>query len=329
LPQISVIIPVFNAQRYLSECLDSVINQTFKDTEIICVNDGSSDNSLEILKSYAKKDKRIKIIDKTNTGSGDSRNTGLKACCGKYIIFLDADDFVEENMFKELYNKIEETNSDIAFCDYYRYHNETGKIELKKVKTKLINSPTVNFYTLKEKIFLTTPAPWTKIYRRSFTEKNHLSFQNTKSCNDVAFYFLSFILAKSISYVPQPLVYYRFDNPYNISKQRGEISHYQCILQVYTYIKQELIKRGIFPKFKKLYQKKMLEAFYSESLNMSKPLRKTFTAEAKKQLSFSQYLKFLYKRYPLHKFIFSLSNNKNKKEKHLTTLGLNFKIKRK
>ena len=100
---ISVIIPVYNVEKYLGRCLDSVVNQTFTDIEIICINDGSSDNSLEILKRYAQRDRRIKIFTQENSGLSASRNVGMKYASGDYIYFIDSDDYLVKTAFEELY----------------------------------------------------------------------------------------------------------------------------------------------------------------------------------------------------------------------------------
>ena len=112
--KISVIIPVYNVEKYLKECLDSVINQTLKDIEIICVNDGSTDNSLNILENYAKKDNRIIVISQKNKGLSGARNTGLKYCSGEYVSFIDSDDYVSKDLFELTYNNAISNNSDLV-----------------------------------------------------------------------------------------------------------------------------------------------------------------------------------------------------------------------
>ena len=112
--KVSVVIPVYNVEGYLEECLDSVINQTLEDIEIICINDGSTDNSLEILEEYAKKDNRIKILNQENQGISATRNNGLKICKGKYICFLDSDDYLELNALMETYDISEKYSLDIC-----------------------------------------------------------------------------------------------------------------------------------------------------------------------------------------------------------------------
>ena len=116
MPKISVIIPVYNVEKYLSRCLDSIVNQTFRDMEIICVNDGCTDNSAEILDQYAKTDKRIKIITQTNGGLSVARNTGLKYACGQYVGFIDSDDWIDIDYYECLVDLLEKNNADIAMA---------------------------------------------------------------------------------------------------------------------------------------------------------------------------------------------------------------------
>ena len=114
MPKISVIIPVYNTENYLKECLNSVINQTFKDIEIICVNDGSTDNSLSILEEYARTDSRIKIINQKNQGVSSSRNNGIKSARGEYIMFLDSDDLYKPDLCEKVVEKIDSQSPDIV-----------------------------------------------------------------------------------------------------------------------------------------------------------------------------------------------------------------------
>lgn len=123
--KISVIIPVYNVEDYLTECLDSVINQTFDDIEIICVDDGSTDNSSEILKKYEENDKRLRIITQENKGLSGARNTGLENANGKYIYFLDSDDYIEQNTLKEIYEISEKNNLDMLFFKIICFYDET------------------------------------------------------------------------------------------------------------------------------------------------------------------------------------------------------------
>ena len=121
--KISVVLPVYNVANYLRKCLDSLVNQTFEDFEVICVNDGSTDLSLGILEGYALSDSRFKIISQENKGLSGARNTGIQHVQGKYVLFVDSDDWLEENALEELYNHVKGFDSDITMFKF-RYYNE-------------------------------------------------------------------------------------------------------------------------------------------------------------------------------------------------------------
>ena len=129
MPKISVIVPVYNVENYLAQCLDSIINQTFMNFECICVNDGSTDNSLSVLHKYAGKDDRIKIIDQENKGLSGARNSALKIVSAQYITFIDADDFISIDYLEKLINVAEKENSDIVYCRHKMYYSLDNKYE--------------------------------------------------------------------------------------------------------------------------------------------------------------------------------------------------------
>lgn len=138
-PKVSVIMPVYNVENYLRQCLDSVINQTLREIEIICVDDGSSDNSLKILLEYAAKDKRITVIKQNNLYAGVARNAGIAVAKGEYLSFLDSDDFFELNMLEEAYKAIKKEKSEIVFYLYTAYDNDTQQpVEVRGIKKKYI-----------------------------------------------------------------------------------------------------------------------------------------------------------------------------------------------
>ena len=117
--KVSIIIPCYNSKKYIERCLNSILKDKLKEKEIILINDGSTDNTLEIIEEYSKKNKDIKIINQKNKGQSISRNNGLKEAKGKYIAFVDSDDWVEKDYFYKLYNFAEKNNSDYIYCDYY------------------------------------------------------------------------------------------------------------------------------------------------------------------------------------------------------------------
>lgn len=172
--EISIILPVYNVEKYLAQCLDSIVNQTFKDFECICVNDGSTDNSLSILQKYAQKDKRFKIITQENKGLSGARNAGIKTAKSKYLTFIDSDDWVTENYLEVLYNKIEETKSDIVRASYKFYFQEKNTYESSKIREihKIKHNTDIErLYKGYAGAFV-----WAKIYKTSLIENNNICF---------------------------------------------------------------------------------------------------------------------------------------------------------
>ncbi|MBR0519138.1 glycosyltransferase family 2 protein, partial [bacterium] len=160
-PKISVIVPVYNVEKYLPECLDSIVNQTLKEIEIICVNDGSTDNSLSILREYSSKDNRIKIIDKENEGLEYTRKVGLDNATGKYILFCDSDDkYFSNDVFEKLYNEIQKNNSELMFFRFLYGNKESVKVKFD-----------INLKDNSQNIFNLYFAHWFKIYKKSFLDR--------------------------------------------------------------------------------------------------------------------------------------------------------------
>ena len=207
-PKISVIIPVYNAEKYLAECLDTVLNQTFKDIEVICINDGSTDNSLKILKEYALKDDRIKIISISNKGCGYARRIALKETNGEYILFCDSDDkYLNNDVFYELYKKIKNTSVDLLLFDYYFITDKQEYIKYPVPEKEIFTyKDFINFYNL-------PIAPWMKFYKKTFLDKYYNDWylpQENVTSGDTPFHFQIFIRANSISYLDKPLyLHYR------------------------------------------------------------------------------------------------------------------------
>ena len=168
--KVSIIIPIYNHEKYLRECLDSVVNQTMNDIEIICINDGSTDGSLDILKEYAAQDDRIKVIDKENTGVGPSRNVGLECVSGEYVMFLDSDDILRNNACEVAYEKIKESNSDILSFGWNVF-TDTNNLVYKKISKdyKLVDK-NISFMNNDWENALKTDHPylWNKIYKTDF-----------------------------------------------------------------------------------------------------------------------------------------------------------------
>lgn len=256
-PKISIIIPVYNVEKYLCECLDSILNQTFQDFEIICVDDGSTDETLEILKNYKNKDERVFVLQQHHSGAAEARNNGIRLARGKYIQFLDSDDYFEPTMLEELYNHAEKYGADLTVCSSRKVDNEGNIVEsgnpnspINLDKTPL--EKTFNWRDYKDDFFsLINVAIWNKLYSRDLILKNNLSFQNLTSCNDVAFGYISQICAEKIIVFNKKLVNYRCNRCGNISENRAKNA--KNIILAAIKIKEFLDKNNLFEVLKKSY----------------------------------------------------------------------------
>ena len=181
-PKVSVIIPIYNREKYLKPCLDSVINQTLKDIEIICIDDGSTDRSLEILNGYGKRDRRIKIINQKNQGPGLARTTGLKIAKGEYIGFVDSDDWIDLNFYETLFTEAKKQDADLARTLYvYEYQNHS--------KEELTNRTILERKSNGEQLNVNEHSVviWNAIYKREYLQKNNLYFDKLPGLVDVPF----------------------------------------------------------------------------------------------------------------------------------------------
>lgn len=214
---ISVIIPVYNAMPYLSECLNSLLNQSFSDFEILCVNDGSNDSSKELLCEYSAKSEKIRVIEQENQGAGKARNVGLRYATGKYVIFLDADDFFECDLLKKVYLKAERTDSEIVIFDIFRFDNVTKELKTPKMSLNKKYIPEVEVFSrvdIPEHIFnISLGVAYNKLYQKKFLTDKKLQFQEIRNSNTVYFSFAALLCANRISVVNERLLYYRSNNP--------------------------------------------------------------------------------------------------------------------
>ena len=211
IPKVSILIPVYNVSPFLSECLDSLIKQTLKDVEIICVNDGSTDGSLEILKEYAKKDERIVIVSKPNGGLPSARNAGLDVARGEYVGFVDGDDFVELNMFDKMYRTAKRHNSDVVVCGGKSYPEDTF---VPKWLDEAL-SPRDILYKNDAALALfkesgTRPFLWRNLIKKSLIDEYRFRLdEKIVVGEDLAFQFRVFPKANRISVISDKLYYYR------------------------------------------------------------------------------------------------------------------------
>lgn len=216
--KISIIVPVYNTEKFLEKCLNSLINQTLKDIEIICINDGSTDKSLQILEKFANKDKRIQIINQTNSGLSVARNIGIKKAKGEYIGFVDSDDWVDLNFFEQLYINVKKYNADIGVAGIKRIRSYKWKYHIKLEKEEVIQDTNKKFKKcdVPEKCYV-----WNKIYKLSELQKLNINFEPNVYFEDRLFTAQVLINLKTLVTVPD--IYYNYwTNPNSIVKTKSK-----------------------------------------------------------------------------------------------------------
>lgn len=261
--KVSVIVPVYNVEKYLYDALDSLINQSLKDIEIICVNDGSTDGSLAIIKSFAARDKRIKVIDGSNHGYGYAMNCGIDAAQGEYIGILEPDDYVSYDMYEKLYAMCKIHELDFVKSDFYRFTTANdGSITLKYVplsKDKQAYNRIVNTSQSKECYFYVMNT-WTGIYKRDFVLNNGIRHNETPgaSYQDNGFWFQTFAYGKRVMFVDMPFYRNRRDNPNSSVYSKDKV---YATMEEYAYIKNCLVKNDLFENIADVFLMKKFDNF--------------------------------------------------------------------
>ena len=234
-PQVSIIVPVYNVENYIERCLNSLVNQTFKDIEIITINDGSTDKSLELLNKYAKEDIRISVIDLGDEGVSYCRNLGIEKANGKYIMFVDSDDWIDSNMIEAMYKKAEENKLDLVMCSYIREFKDHSKEKIFNLPEEIIYKEDKVKNELLRKLVgpvkeeLSNPemldalgTVWGKLYRADILKENKIKFVDLKeigSAEDTLFNIFTFNYLKKVMFLNKSMYHYWRDNPKSVTSQ--------------------------------------------------------------------------------------------------------------
>ena len=262
MPKVSIIIPTYNVEDYLRECMESVVRQTLQDIEIICINDGSTDGSLAILKEYAEKDSRIVLVDKMNEGYGVGMNIGLDKATGEYIGIVEPDDFVPLSMYEDLYNVAKENDLDFVKADFYRFtrNEKTGDMHL---TYNHLDSEAQDYNQVIdpfEKPYITkfTMNTWSGIYRRAYIEEHHIRHNTTPgaSFQDNGFFWQTFIYAKRCMFLDRPYYMNRRDNPNSSVNNKEKV---YCMNVEYDFIRDIFMQKGheeLWERYKAYYNYK-------------------------------------------------------------------------
>lgn len=230
-PAVSLLVPIYNVENYLRQCLDSAMGQTLKDIEVICVNDGSTDSSREIIQEYLDNDPRFRVIDKENSGYGSSMNKGLEAAKGEYVAILESDDFFEPDALEKLYLAAKEADADVAKADFNLYWSEP---EERIERFGWVHSEEAGASTplASIQVFYRKPSIWSAIYKRVFLEQNSISFLETPgaSYQDAGFNFKVWVSAQNIVLLDEVVLNYRQDNEASSVNAPGKV---YCVCDEY------------------------------------------------------------------------------------------------
>ncbi|MDO5539802.1 MAG: glycosyltransferase [Eubacteriales bacterium] len=244
--KVTVVIPIYNAQDFLRDTLEDAIGQTLREIEIICVDDGSTDCSAEIVREYMRKDSRIQLICQENQHAGVARNNGIENAKGEYLAFWDADDRFERNLLEKLYEKITSSNADICVCNANRLDVPTGDLiraEMYLLEKFLQGADEYSKESHPAYLFnIATNVPWNKLYRSSFIKENNLRFEDRVRANDVYFGMMGFYLATKIAVVRERLVTYRVNNKDSLTGTQVETPF--CAMDAFMAVHESLERAG-------------------------------------------------------------------------------------
>ncbi|MFI3300248.1 MAG: glycosyltransferase family 2 protein [Candidatus Gastranaerophilales bacterium] len=255
---VSVVIPVYNVENYLEQCLDSILNQTFKDFEIICINDGSTDNSLEILNRYAQQDSRVKVYSQQNKGYSGARNAGIEKIQGKYTYFADSDDIIDKNLLFDCITKAEKLQVDVIFFGGYSLRYKKGKKDVKQGNYAVRNIP-LKYKFNKGKIENITPKDihkfpstcWVKLYKTEFLNNNNIIFNMGVGGDDQPFFMETMSNKGSYAVVNKNYYYYRRREQTSLyiktsNKETWDYHNYQTIKNILDKNKLPISKQIYF-----------------------------------------------------------------------------------
>lgn len=279
---ISVIIPAYNVGDYISECIESLLSQTYKKLEIIIVNDGSTDNTQSIIEAYQQKNCNIKCINILNKGVSVARNVALKYAKGEFVIFIDPDDFLNNEMLEKMIRKMRETDSDVAICGYVKYFNEKcfENIFFNIDSNKIYNSYEILDLLLKQRVkgFL-----WNKLFKRKDLEKVNFEFEEGRYIQDYFPVFKQLVNSDRVVFIDEPLYYYR-QRETSITGKKNEkilIDYFYAINSILNYIdKNNLnVNEKSFKRFKAYIQCEIIHRFYDCNAQLGLEIYKRFSEE--------------------------------------------------
>lgn len=274
-PLVSLLVPIYNVENYLRQCLDSARNQTLEDIEVICINDGSTDSSPDIIREYMAEDPRFQMIDKANSGYGASMNMGLEAAQGKYIAILESDDYFELDALEKLYRAAESCDAQVVKANFWMYwskpedRNEPFKLVTKEMSGRLVNPQ------VETDIFYLKPSIWSALYRRDFLEDNGIRFLETPgaSYQDAAFNFKVWASATKAFFIQDEIIHYRQDNEASSVNSPSKV---YCVCDEYAEMDKFLANQPEKHYLKPVEEKMKYDTYMWNYDRLTEPLRRDF-----------------------------------------------------
>ena len=268
---ISVIIPVYNIQQHLRECLDSVLGQSYPHLQVICVDDGSTDESPAILAEYAQKDPRVQVIRQQNAGPGAARNTGLEAAKGEYVIFLDSDDWFEPDFLAKMVDTAQREGADVAICRAVEFDTNSGRelpsewmMKKQYLPGKLAFAP----QEMADHLFqFTYGMPWDKFYRRELLTSSGIRYPALKNSEDLAFVYPTLLAAKRIAVVDQVLIHHRINRMASVSNSR--CGQPEAPYEAFQIVKEYLEQHQLMDTYRRSFLNWAMEFLVWHISNMS------------------------------------------------------------
>lgn len=255
IPKVSVIIPVYNAEKYLRNCLDSVVSQTLRDIEIICVDDGSTDNSLAILREYEKNDARVAVLHQSNINAGAARNNGFARATGEYLAFLDADDFFKSDMLEKAYISAKSRAAEILVFRSDAFDMDSGSFMEQKftVRERLLPEHRPFAGTDIKRDFFKVFVGWTwdKLFLRSYVLENGLCFQEQRTTNDLYFTFVALAKSKRIMVLEDVLAHHRVHVKTSLEATRKD--SWDCFYKALLALRDSLKDAGLYEHYEQDY----------------------------------------------------------------------------
>ena len=285
-PKVSVLVPIYNVEKYLGQCLGSLVAQTFDDFEAICINDGSTDGSREIIQRYLDVDTRFRVIDKPNSGYGASMNKGLDAARGKYVAILESDDFFEPDALEKLVSAAEENASDVVKANFWLYWSRpTERKELFRVVDSIEGGHTMRPLD-DQAVFFRKPSIWSALYNREFLAKNEIRFLETPgaSYQDAGFNFKVWACAERATFVEDPVLFYRQDNEASSVNSAAKVF---CVCDEYEAMGGFIDARCATdaPQLHRIIERMKYDSYLWNYDRLSPELREGFVLRASKELA--------------------------------------------